>query len=182
MQKYTKPLFSEDQLGLNPFVVSLQIPVAVLQFKNQYRKEGDVLINVEKEVESTVFAKLYCSAERRVLANNLSLRSKELLVWVMYEIDSGKDYLWINKARYMEEIRITAIDTYRNALKELIRYGFMHQSLVKDVYWINPDMFFKGDRIKRFPTKIVMHGSPEHEAMKKKKRTPKQNKQDGSND
>lgn len=151
---YKKPKFTEKDLGFNPFINSLVIPVIEKHFKEQYKKSDDVLVPVIQEVEYTEIAKLYCSAERRKITNNLSLRAKELFLWIMYEIDHGKDFLWVNKKRYMEEVEITAIDTYKNAMKELIRYGFLGLTVIQDVFWINPDLFFKGNRITKYPNKI----------------------------
>lgn len=153
MQKYQKPKFKMSELGINPCTTSLIIPVNELEFKGQYKKDGDVFINASKEVEATPYAKIYITAERRKLVAGLSSSAKELYLWIMYEIDPSEDALWINKQRYMEENN-TSLNTYKKSVEELIRYAFIAYTIVKDVYWINPDFFFRGDRVNKYPTKI----------------------------
>jgi len=155
MQKYKKPTFTEEDLGVNPFAQSLKIPVNEIEFKNVYKKEEDMLLPLVKEVEKTPITKLYTTSEHRKFTNNLSLRSKELLLWIMYEVKYGEDFLWVNKKRYMEECNISSLNTYKEAIKELIRYGYVGLTVIQDVYWINPLFFFKGDRIAKYPNNVV---------------------------
>ena len=138
MQKYKKPEVNEVMLGIIPYVSSLTIPVVRKLFEKQYKKddEGD-LIPVQQEIEYTEFTKIYTNRERRIIINNLSDKAKSLYLWLIYEIESGKDYIWINKIRYMEELSIKSIDTFKNALIELIRYSLLSLTVIKDVYWIN---------------------------------------------
>lgn len=157
MQKYKKPKFTKKDLGNNPHITSLQIKVVKRNFEKQYyRDEEGNLLPVQQEVEYTPFVKLYSTAEHRKLANNLSLRAKELLLWLMYEIPVGEDYIWINKERYMEENQVSSINTYKEAIKELVRYCFLSISVIPDVFWINPEFFFKGDRVKKYSNNLLI--------------------------
>ncbi len=151
MQKYIKPKFSYKDLGKNPCVSSLEVPVRVLKIPHQYTKDkdDDIFVNVEVEVEALMFSKLYVTSERRKLISSLTPSAKELYLWIMFEIEVGEDALWINKLRFMEENN-TSLNTYKKSIEELIRYAFIAFTVVKDVYWINPDFFFKGDRIKKY--------------------------------
>lgn len=155
MQKYKKPKFRYSDLGKNPCANSLEIPVRTLTMKHQFvkDKEDDMLVNVEVVVETTPSVHLYVTAERRKLVAALSTSAKELYLWIMFEIESGEDALWINKDRFMEE-NSTSLNTYKKSVEELVRYAFIAFTVVKDVYWINPDFFFKGKRIDKYPTKI----------------------------
>jgi len=154
MQKYKKPVFDYKKLGINPCCNSLEIPVNEIVFKDFYMKDEEgILTTAKKEVEATPFTKLYVTSERRLIMSKLSPAAKELFLWVMLEIDSGRDALWINKERFMLENE-TSLNTYKKALEELIRYSFLAFTIVKDVYWINPDFFFKGDRVSKYPKNI----------------------------
>lgn len=150
MQKYSKPKFNIKELGVNPCTSSLIIPVNSLELSRQYKKDGDVLINAVVEVESTPYTKLYVTAERRKIIANLSASAKELYLWLLYEIDAGEDALWINKYRFMEENN-TSLNTFKKSIEELIRYALIAYTVVKEVYWINPDFFFRGDRVAKYP-------------------------------
>lgn len=153
-----KPKFTEKQLGMNPHIASLEVLVSSLTLKDKYYQtdEGEWL-PVEQELERVPMAKLYCTSERRKLTSHLSVRAKELMVWIMYELDFGKDYIWINKGLYMHENEIKSVDTYKAALSDLIRNCYITPTSVHGVYWINPDFFFKGDRIGKYKDKIVLY-------------------------
>lgn len=153
MQKYSKPKYDYKTLGINPFSISLEVKVKELELLNAYKKDGDEWLPVTNEVEDTPFTKMFITAERRIIISNLSSAAKELYLWIMFEIDAGKDALWINKERYMIE-NYTSINTYKKALEDLIRYAIISQTVVQGVYWFNPDFFFRGDRIKKYPKSL----------------------------
>lgn len=153
MQKYSKPKYDYKTLGINPFSISLEIKVKELELLNAYKKDGDEWMPVTNEVEDTPFTKMFITSERRIIVSNLSPAAKELYLWIMFEIDAGKDALWINKERYMLENH-TSINTYKKALEDLIRYAIISQTVVQGVYWFNPDFFFRGDRIKKYPKNL----------------------------
>lgn len=155
MNKFKKEKILEEDLGINPFQNGLEIRVRDITFDKQYKKNGEDWMPVVQEVEYEPFCKLYFFSERRLITNKLSLRAVQMLLWIQYEIDHGKDFLWMNKKRYMEELEIKSVNTYKDAIKELIRYGFITPTLATDYYWINPDFIFKGDRIKKYPKNVV---------------------------
>lgn len=155
MQKYSKPKYDYKTLGINPFSISLEIKVKELELLNAYKKDGDDWLPVTNEVEDTPYTKMFITSERRIIVSNLSPAAKELYLWIMFEIDAGKDALWINKERYMLENH-TSINTYKKALEDLIRYAIISQTVVQGVYWFNPDFFFRGDRIRKYPKNLKL--------------------------
>lgn len=156
MQKYKKPKFTVEDLGYNPFLNSLQIPVRKIIDTKSYKLDEGVLINNQIKLEYTPFTKVFNTSEHRIIVNNLSDKSQRLYLWIIYEIEAGKDYLWVNIDRYMEEQNIKSINTVKNALQELVRYGILNMTVVKNVYWINPDFFFNGNRISKFKQNLVV--------------------------
>lgn len=157
MNNINKPLIDENKIGINPFSFPLIVPVTKIEFKNQYVVDNDNdLLPVFKEVEVTGYSKIFLSSERRIIKCNLSLRGKELILWLIDELESGKDYVWINKERYMKENKISSLNTYKCAINECIRYGFISNTIIKDVYWINPDFMFRGDRVKKYKNNIEL--------------------------
>ncbi len=157
MSKYKKPVFIESQLGANPFVKKLVIPVYTLVFEHQFKKDKDGdFLPVKKKVDYNSVVKIYNQAERRIKIGKLPLNSKELLLWLIYELEAGKDYIWINKKRYMEEVKIKSINTYKSALSGLLHEDadLLKSTIIEDVYHINPDYFFCGDRVGKYPNNI----------------------------
>ncbi len=57
----------------------------------------------------------------------------------------------------MKEANITSINTYKKGLNDLIRYGVVSQTTIKDTFWINPEFFFKGSRTGKYPDKILKY-------------------------
>ena len=156
MNKYSKPNFTEADLGKNPFAEQLVIKVFKKEFKGQFRHDEEVIIPVHQEVEYNEFCKLYSDSHRRLCVSKLNVRAKELLIWIMYTLESGKDYLWINKRRYMLENGVKSINTYNSAITELAKEGLLILTARKnDIYWINPHYLFSGNRLTKYPKKIL---------------------------
>ena len=150
-----KPIIEEDKLGKNPFLVNLRIPVNKMVLSGQYKadKEG-LLLPVEIELEKEVTCKIYLDAVRRKQMVAMSPRAKDLLLWVLYETETGKDWIWINKTRYMAECGVKSYNTYKDAVRELVSNGFIQPTILLHVYWINPHLFFNGSRINSFPRNL----------------------------
>lgn len=157
---YKKPVFDEEDLGVNPFLRGLEIKVNIREDGDIYKKEDDVLINNKRVMEYTPYTKVYITPANRKIVNTLSDKAKSLYLWLMYEADTNKDFIWLNYKRYMIENEIKSYTTYANAIKELIRYGFVATTITKDVYWVNPDFFFRGSRVQTFPENVVVLTEP----------------------
>lgn len=156
MNKYRKPNFSEKNLGKSPFLSSLQITVSSIHMKGQYIKDkDDEWMPVYREAESDTSCRVYNSSERRLKMSKLSSSAKGLLLWIIYEAENNKDYLWVNRKRYQEENGIASPTTFRSAINELIGEAFICRTKVGAVYWINPALFFNGNRVKTFSDKVV---------------------------
>lgn len=157
MNKYKKPSIDEKKLGKNPFLSSLKIAVNRVTSIDKYKfdKKDEIWEHAEMDWESVSFTRVYSDSQRRLLMVQLSPRGKDLLLWLIYEAESNKDWLWLNKTRYMEESNVKSINTYKEALNELIRENFITKSVISDVFWINPHFFFNGNRIKCFPENVV---------------------------
>lgn len=146
-------------IGSNPLAVGIEIPVVPVYSKDTYKKDEDAIVPITIFIEKTPFTKVYNTSENRKIVNNLSSRAKTLLLWIIYEVEAGKDYLWINKSRYMQEVGIKAINTYNEAIKELIRYGLIKDTKAVDTFWINPEFIFNGNRVKKYPKNVIKHES-----------------------
>lgn len=148
-----KPKIDEDKLNKgNPFVDNLSIPLRRIS-KQEYKKQlnGDFVLEEDHvTMEYTPFVKVFNTSQNRIDFTALSMRSKELLMWIMYECEAGRDWLWINKVRYMDENGVGSYNTYVTAIRELVEQKFLAISTTKDVYYINPDMFFCGDRVRKY--------------------------------
>lgn len=155
MNKYHAPKIDEADFIQNPLVGSdFKILInKVIDGKHLQLVDG-VLVPTEIEYERGRYSKVYLKPEHRKMVSMLSPGGKSLYLWIIYELDAGKDYLWVNRTRYMEENRLTSVNTYKKAMAELVRLTFLCPSMVKDVYWINPRLIFCGSRVNRYPNNL----------------------------
>lgn len=155
MQKYRKPIINEEDLGINPCTIPLQIPIVRWVSKSfQVDLDGDVLNDVY-DIEIDKHVKLYQTSERRKLVMQISNSSNKLLTWIMYELTTNKDWIWVNKKRFMEETGMS-YNTYKLSITELHKYNLIQPTIQQDVYWINPHFFFPGNRVKKYPKNIII--------------------------
>lgn len=154
MNKYKKPEFNEEKLGKNPFLLNLVIPVRKEAVEGRWVKDEGILVPLELEMEIDEYCKIYIDSRRRKDINKLTARAKDLFVWILYTIETNKDHMWLNKRRYMDECNVKSINTYKEALNEMISGGMLSKTIVTDVMWINPDYFFKGSRVNLFPKNV----------------------------
>lgn len=150
-----KPRINEEEIGSNPFVTNLKIIIRKVPLVGQWRKDGDgVMLPAEVEMEVDPVCKLYINPEHRKVVNKLSPRAIDLLVWICYSTEAGVDWLWINRKRYMAEREVKAYNTYKDAVRELVKNAFLQPTIYQGVYWINPLYFFNGSRINKYPKNV----------------------------
>lgn len=154
MNKYKKPDIDEDKIKNNPFLKKLVVPVNRISSSDKWKQDGEEWYKGSYDFDADQYTKVFSNSNNRLAINALSARAKELLMWVVCEVEKGKHYVWINKKRYMEELGIGSMNTYRNALNELIEQSFLMKTTITDVLWINPTYFFNGNRIKSFPENV----------------------------
>jgi hypothetical protein len=157
MNPIVKPNTSKLEGRINPFTYTLEIKLKQLENTNAFSLDEGAIVHQTYTVESSPKVSLYVKPEHRLIQNNLFSCAKELLLWLLYTLETNQDFIWINKVRYMKETS-TSDNTYRKAIDNLERYGFLDKTPVKDTYWINPEFFFKGDRKNKYPTKCVIEG------------------------
>lgn len=149
----------ESKLVLNPFVNNLLIEATKLTETNKFVLSDGIQVPVTTLIEKRQNAKLFYCSGCKDMVYNLSPGAKSLYLFVLYNLESGQDWIQINVQWYMTKNSIKSINTYKEAAKELCRYLFLSQTVdYKDVYWINPMLFFSGNRIAKYPDKVIIKG------------------------
>ena len=152
--KILRTEINEESMGRNPFASSLV--VKVMPIRSGYVPDGDIMVDNVVEMECETFSKMFDKAENRMVMAGLSFRALQVWTWMMYTIASGKDYVWMNVERMMGECGMKSVKTYKAAITELCRYGYVAPCAGhKNVYWINPAIGFKGSRVNKFPKNVV---------------------------
>ena len=159
-----KAKFKESDLGANP-LVSEEFVIKLKKLKSKYiLKQTYSQLNVDTSaeqielqqsitVEQDTYTKVYNKSMCRLYIMDLSPKACKLYLWVIYELDAGKDYLWFNRDRIKKELNISD-NTYRAAVKELQMAVIITPSVVKDIYWINPELIFHGSRKDKYPNNV----------------------------
>jgi hypothetical protein len=150
-----KPEINEEDMGINPFTKKLEIYV--------YKKEQYVLNKFGKpdikefDLEVAKYTKLFDVPGDKKLLSFMPIRSKELYLFIMYSLTSSKDYVWVDKKSYMKTMGINSINTYKTAINGLCDASIIYKHhWIPDVFWINPQYFFKGSRINKYPDNIII--------------------------
>ncbi len=148
MRKAIKPKTDKMDQCINPFSVSLVVSVRAIP---QHGKNGRIK---DIELEAQTYTKIFRKPETRHRTMRLSPSALKLLKWIEFEVAPAKDYVWINRARFMKEANLSSNHTMSDAIKDLVSDSFICSSAVQGVYWINPDLFFCGSRVKKYPDKV----------------------------
>ncbi len=152
-------IIDESKLGLNPLVNNLQIEATKLTDINKFVLFEGVQVPVSTLIEKRQNTKLFYCSGCKDMVYNLSPGAKSLYLYVLYNLEGGQDWIQINVQWYMTKNSIKSINTYKEAAKELCRYLFLSKSVdYNDVYWINPMLFFSGNRIAKYSDKVVIRG------------------------
>lgn len=153
-------VYDESKLVNNPFTYSLVIPTTKIvsdKFKylpaDVYGQDG-VFMKDTFHIEKTQSARIYYCPGCKAMVYNLSDRAQRLYLYILYNLIRKKDYIQINKEDYMNKNGVKSNTTYLAALEELIRYGFIGNTMYKTVYWTNPFLFSSSDRISKYPDNI----------------------------
>ena len=150
----------ETMMAVNPFSYSLRVNVTELTeviirkelFSTAQTKETRIT-----NIEYDSYTKIYYHAGIKDMIYKLSPQAKSVYLFILYNLDSGKDWIQLNRQWYMTKNEVKSINTFKEAIKELCRYCFILQNVdYNDVYWINSQLFFQGNRITKYTNNIVV--------------------------
>lgn len=143
---------------VNDFVVSVSKRSGKSYVKTNEKGEDGKPIMIQHSFlqETEPYTRFYINAAHRQIMANLSASAKCLLLWMIYEVESGKDWCWFNRNTFIKDHGYSDDRTYRNAVEDLMRCGIitMVGMGLKDVFWINPRFFFRGDRKSKYKNNI----------------------------
>ena len=139
----------------NPFIgKDLSIDVSENTLEGVFKSSDGVLVphNYFREKEASI--KLYTCPNNRKAIASLSPMSSKLFLWIMYEVERGVDHIQIKRVRMMKELGIKSINTYKRCVLELSVAKIVYKTPIKDLLWVNPAYFFKGNRVSKYNKNI----------------------------
>lgn len=104
-----------------------------------------------EEVDETQFIKLF--TKNLKVFFDLSPASQKVLQCVLHQLQKNPNgegiYLpWFEVEDYSREHELKiSRSTFHRALREMLEKGFIAESENANFYWINPNLFFNGDRM-----------------------------------
>lgn len=144
-----------EDIGINPFLVPLKIKAVNVQMIG--KPDGEVLNTFLIEKEES--AKLFRCANAHQFMAGLSDRAQRLLFYILYTVRPNEDYFKMNRKYYMRINGIKSDNTVIAAIKELLHNAVIIKSVQKDYFFINPALFFVGNRIKQLPDNVQVVGT-----------------------
>jgi len=156
MKKYKKP--DTTKLRNNPFSGGDFVVMVNRRVDNSRREmKGGEWVAQELEHERDGSVKLFTRKSNREKINALSFPSKEMFLWILSTVEWGSDLYCMNRGLYMLEQGVASYNTYKKAVDGLVNGGVIQGTTVKDVFWINPKIFFKGSRANKYPDKVTYY-------------------------
>lgn len=150
----------ESKMQYNPFVQTLLIEATRITDSHKFIADDEgIMVPVTALIEKQRVTKIYHCPGCKEMVYNLSPSAQRLYIFILYNLEPSDQYIQINVDWYMKKNDIKSVNTYKDAAKELCRYLFIAQSPdYKNVYWINPQLFFNGNRIEVFPDNVKIKG------------------------
>lgn len=150
---------------INPFVREQSIEAYLItrkrsllkgdsQANDYYLPGGD--INIKDLIDRSNKVNIYMTPETRKIYMLLSESSHKLTRYVEGILKYNQDIVKINVNKFMNEGMIRSRTTAYKAIEELCRYGFITPYHKRQYYWINPFMFFNGNRLTKYPENVKL--------------------------
>ena len=167
--KTKKPKFDYKELMkevINPYRQTLVIKARECKSEDFTPKyvagvELPVLVHSTFIREDEPITKLYILPKWRDIISKLSPNSTKLFTFIAYELESNSEIIWINVARFQKEFEVKSINTYKKSVIELQQKNIINPVAgYKNVYWINPQIFWRGDRPGTFPDNTTIRKLP----------------------
>jgi hypothetical protein len=142
----------------NPFLEKLMVPVkskshAVATSKNDIilntitgeHKEDALFLATKKSVDAEEFVKIFQGSMAAIFG--LSKAAQRVFNFVFSVIKPSQDTLIFRVDDCKEATGYNSIQTIYSGLAELLDNEFIAKSDITNVFYINPQIFYKGDRL-----------------------------------
>lgn len=152
------PEVKEDQLGINPYTNELVIECTKRVDPEALVLDIDtgLLIPATNVIERQKAMKIFRYPGTKERALNLSSGALRMFVYIQYTVKAGKDWIQMTPEQYARAVGKGGRNAYKSATSELHRYGYIQPSVQKHVYWVNQSLMYAGDRIRKWPDKVVV--------------------------
>lgn len=153
----------EARLPPNPFLPQLRIKATSrLSFKEFNEQDAEGFRSPRRYLlDQSPYTKLFLDSDAVQIVHALSDCAKSLLLYVIYNLKPGRDYVILSSADYAQASNTKSRTTIAKAKAELARLCFISPTSIRTVYFINPAYFFTGSRPNKYP--LNTHINYKHE-------------------
>lgn len=158
-----KPEINEELMGKNPFMTNIQIKARSFDKSSTLIKHEDGVnlptgtVRNTMLVEEQSYTKIYHDTDYRDIILGLSEKATKLYLYITYRVNSNEDYVWLNNIHFQELMKYKKRQ-YVECVHELVRYGIITPTIYPETYFINPLIFFCGNRLKKYPENVKLRG------------------------
>lgn len=141
---------------MNPFSQDLVIEVSTrLDPEAKIKDKFGCDVPAESQIEKAKSTKVYKTAANRDRIMSCSATAQRMLWFIAYEIGDTDDWIELDPEWYKEVSGAGSRNMYKKGKEELVRYGYISRTEHKNIYWVNPVLMFAGNRITKFPSKVL---------------------------
>lgn len=141
-------------LEINPFVSALEIK-AVWRMKQENSSGGEAPKQRYDVVLSDTTER--CTVYTPHLLHwfkDLSTSAKDMFLWIAMKLRFDSDIIEITEEAYCKDMQVSR-NTFYTAKQSLTNRLIVPRTSRKNTYWINPSYLFKGDRLTKYPERII---------------------------
>jgi len=158
MSKKRKPFIDESKLKNNPFTLGLIIKANMVPVKGL--DASGKAVSIIRPMESQGHTKIFHSADTRNMIINMAPVAIKLFVWIAYNIERNKDWIWLNSDWFNKKAAFSSVNSYKKAVIELIDNGIIIETSIKTVYYVNMRILFFGSRLEKYQDHVVIGTAP----------------------
>jgi len=175
--KYSKNPFVDDHLitqlsGLKNVYYTQTTRNAIVDMQTAEMTPASLQVVKQIRADKESFVKLYTTHLKAFF--ELSTTAYKVLQYVLYtiqteSINEDKVYLSVLRAQkfFTDQQSKISPATYYRAMKELVEKLFIAETVNQNIYYINPKLFFNGDRVE-FITKFFLDEEKPKKSISKK--------------
>lgn len=99
------------------------------------------------EVDKTQFVKLYVNGVKAFGGLKAPGAKVFELIYTLVSNSPGSDRIWVHFNSIDQSVTPISYPTFARGMRELIELGFLAESEVPNMYWLNIDYLFNGNRL-----------------------------------
>ena len=137
---------------VNPFLSHLSVTVKKSEKTRRTVKSfQENCATIEEEstvytyVELDEFTKLYHTKQFMGLINSFNPYGLRIFVYILFNLERDKDWIYLKQSDLMKSFEASEVSIV-NGMKNLMDIGIIAKRSTRSEYWINPQLFFNGDR------------------------------------